>query len=107
MLVTWLLTSVALFISICALFVALRTSARYRLQRPSVLSERFSQLDEQLELVTGALKTLKARVSMQDLRAQRRLQPPDPTAHPFATDPAPDDKAEIRRKLSSIAKPGG
>lgn len=91
--------------SIYALYVALSTSALCRSLRLSALSTRLLQYEERAEALEGAVKVLRSRLAMQDLRARR-------AGVSAATEPEPappvanaDDKAEIRRRLNTI-RPG-
>jgi hypothetical protein len=93
--------------SIFALYVALSTSALCRSMRPSALSTRLALFEERIEGLELAIKTLRSRLSMQDLRARRAGASPEPTSTAIdAAVASADDKAEIRRRLNTI-KPGG
>jgi len=86
--------------SIFALFVALSTSALCRSLRLSALSTRLAQFEERCEALEGAIKVLRSRLSMQDLRARRAgvSAAIEPEPVPVANS---DDKAEIRARLNA------
>lgn len=63
MLLTWLLSAMALAGSIIALVVALRSSDRSLLKRYVELSTRFSELEAAAEAQQGKLRSMSVRLS--------------------------------------------
>lgn len=79
------LSGAALFASICALCVALRTSARYQLKRLYALSTRLEAVESDMtSMQDELLKQLqreRARANMASLRArQKATEPGEPAA---------------------------
>lgn len=71
-LILWSLTLAALSISIFALSVAYRSSARSLLKQHSALSMLQREQTEQLENLTLQLRNLRSRMNMQAYRARKR-----------------------------------
>lgn len=74
---TSLFSLVALSISICALFVAYRTSGRYLSKRLNELSTSYGELAEMNEKLSHQLRNIRSRLNMQQHRARKRGQLPD------------------------------
>lgn len=74
---TSLSSFLALSISICALFVAYRTSGRYLSKRLNELSTSYGELVEMNEKLSHQLRNIRSRLNMQAHRARKRGQLPD------------------------------
>ncbi|HMQ58907.1 MAG TPA: hypothetical protein PKE65_10200 [Rhizobiaceae bacterium] len=94
----WSLTSAALFTSICALFVALRSSARSLSKRLSELSERQSTQEESLEALSVALRNLRSRLNMANYRDRKRGKSAEPT-----DEPQQDGREWVRKANMALA----
>lgn len=73
----WSLTLAALSISICALVVAYRSSARYLSRQLNELSRAYGELVEMNEKLSHQLRNIRSRLNMQAHRARKRGQLPD------------------------------
>lgn len=102
-LAAWLLTWVALSISISALFVGLRSLALYRSSRHSALSTRLQEVEETTDTLAASIRGLKARIGMAEVRAKRRGES-DP--EPDQIDPTAAQGAEFRRKMNAAIAAG-
>jgi len=80
------LSSAALCISTCALYVALRSSARSQSRRLSALSTRLDHTDALIDLLQVTFKDLarreQARLTMQRLRANEKMEPREADTFP-------------------------
>jgi len=101
---TWVMSLFGLanlVLSTFALVVAFRSSAMSLSRRLSQHSTRLDELATQQEELALAMKTLRARVGMQNLRAQRKdaadgAQPGNGSATDTATRSARDESADDR-----------
>jgi hypothetical protein len=78
------LSGAALAVSICALFAALRTSARSQLKRLSGLSTRLEAVESDSDTMRSELlrqlQRERARANMASMRASRKATAPDERA---------------------------
>jgi hypothetical protein len=79
-LATLLLSTAALCVSIFALFVARRSSARYHLKRLAVLSAQLAEMDETVATLATALNQERSRARMREVRQNRKATAPDEPA---------------------------
>jgi len=100
MLTLFSLTVATAFLSIFAASVAAYTLVRFRSWRPSGLLTRLEATSDRLDATEMAIKTLRSRLSMQDLRARRASSSPGEPPEPVEL-AASDEKAQIRKQLGA------
>lgn len=96
------LSLVALFASIFALSAARHSLALSRSSRLSGLLTRLQELEDTQEATSTAIKGLKARLSMQDLRARKGAKPDESPE----VDADASAGAEFRRKMNAAIAAG-
>jgi len=78
-LIALLLSSLALSLSIAALIAALRSSDRLLRKQFAVLSERFSAVENQVDLQNSKIKSVRAQVHNVNLSRSANREPPELT----------------------------
>lgn len=97
----WLLTGAALSLSIFALVVALRSSARSHLRRLAVLSAQLADLDETVATLASALNRERAKSNMRELRASRKATAHDEPAGPNGAESPDEWQRRMNRELAA------
>jgi len=104
----FILSLVALSVSMFAAFVSRRTSARSLSKRLEELSSRCSELETSMEHISAQLKNLRARLNMQAYRKRRDLEDSQDSSTPSETgtpssEITEDERARARARMNQLA----
>lgn len=103
----FILSLVALSVSMFAAYVSRRTSARSLSKRLDELLSRCSEVETSLEVVSGQLKNLRARLNMQAYRKRRDQEESEDSSTPsetgtHSTEITEDERARARARMNQL-----